>query len=326
MHTQKRTLSHELLLFEEIEKECDKIVDKLKKTVYHQLNRRGGVVGISGGIDSSVTLALTVRALGAENVIGIILPESESSSDSEIMAKELAKRFGVKVVVESITPALKGFGCYSRRDSAISNVIPAFNSDTDKSKIVIKQDIKKNIPPIHLVTVIAPDGIENSKMLPAKDYLQIVASSNFKQRSRMAMLYYHAERLYYSVIGTPNRNEIEQGFFVKFGDGGADVMPISNLYKTQVYQLAKYLEVPQEIIDRIPTTDTYSAEQTQEEFFFQLPYEIMDLISYGLENKYSIEEIATSIKKTEEEVINISRNIERKKKTTAYLRTNPIYF
>ena len=142
----------------------------------------------------------------------------------------------------------------------------------------------------------------------------------------MAMLYYHAERLYYSVIGTPNRNEVDQGFFVKFGDGGADVMPISNLYKTQVYQLAKFLEVPQEIIDRIPTTDTYSAEQTQEEFFFQLPYETMDLISYGLENKYSIKEIATSIKKTEEEVINISRNIERKKKTTTYLRTNPIYF
>ena len=254
------------------------------------------------------------------------MPESESSSDSETMAKDLAKKFGVGVVVENITGALEGFGCYSRRDEAISNVIPEFNPATDKSKIVINQRIDKNIPPLFSVTVIPPDGKEKTKVLSTKDYLQIVASSNFKQRSRMSMLYYHAERLYYAVIGTPNRHEVEQGFFVKYGDGGADVMPIGNLYKSQVYQFAKHLGVPQEIIDRIPTTDTYSAEQTQEEFFFQLPYKTMDLISYGIENKYSIKEIADAVEKSEKEVNSILTNLERKRNTTEYLRMRPIFF
>ena len=108
----------------------------------------------------------------------------------------------------------------------------------------------------------------------------------------MSMLYYHAEALHYAVIGTPNKHEQEQGFFVKYGDGAGDVMPIGNLYKTQVYQLAEYLGVPKEIIDRTPTTDTYSAEQTQEEFFYQLPFTLMDRFWYGFENGYPAEEVA----------------------------------
>ena len=326
MNNSRKVLSPDLLKIENIETVCKDIVEKLRDTVLYKLNRRGGVVGISGGIDSSATLALTVRALGPENVLGVILPESESSSDSEIMAKALAKKFGIKVVVEDITPALKGFGCYTRRDQAISNVIPEFNPKTDKSKIVIKQKIDKNIPPVFSVTVIPPEGMEINKVISAKDYLQIVASSNFKQRSRMSMLYYHAECQYYAVIGTPNKHEVEQGFFVKHGDGGADVMPIGNLYKTQVYQVAKHLGVPDEIIERTPTTDTYSAEQTQEEFFFQLPYKMMDLIWYGWENNYSAEEIAISVGKSEEDINNILKNFERKKRTTEYLRKTAIFF
>ena len=326
MNNSRKVLSPDLLNIENIETVCKDIVEKLRDTVLYKLNRRGGVVGISGGIDSSATLALTVRALGPENVLGVILPESESSSDSEIMAKALAKKFGIKVVVEDITPALKGFRCYTRRDQAISNVIPEFNPKTDKSKIVIKQKIDKNIPPVFSVTVIPPDGMEINKVISAKDYLQIVASSNFKQRSRMSMLYYHAECQYYAVIGTPNKHEVEQGFFVKHGDGGADVMPIGNLYKTQVYQVAKHLGVPDEIIERTPTTDTYSAEQTQEEFFFQLPYKMMDLIWYGWENNYSAEEIAISVGKSEEDINNILKNFERKKRTTEYLRKTAIFF
>ena len=325
MNSTREELSSNLLKIENLEAVCGSIVKELRETVLHKLNRRGGVVGISGGIDSSATLALAVKAFGAENVLGVILPESESSSDSEIMAKALAKKFGVKVVVEDITPALMGFGCYKRRDQAISNVIPEFNPNTDKSKIVIKQKIDKNIPPVFSVTVIPPDGKEINKVITAKDYLQIVASSNFKQRSRMSMLYYHAECQYYAVIGTPNKHEVEQGFFVKHGDGGADVMPIANLYKTQVYQIAKYLGVPNEILERTPTTDTYSAEQTQEEFFFQLPYKAMDIIWYGWENGYSAKEIGVSVGKSEDDINNILKNFERKKRTTEYLRTNAIY-
>ena len=326
MEKYKQRLSDELLHIEDIELHCNRIIKKLKETVHHQLKRKGGVVGISGGIDSSVTLALTVKAFGADNAIGVIMPESDSNSESEILAKSLAKKYGVRVVVEDMTAALNGFGCYSKRDEAISSVIPNFNPNSDKTKIVIKQKIDKNIPPVFSVTVIKPDGQEENKVLPLKSYLQIVAASNFKQRSRMAMLYYYAECNYYAVIGTPNRHEVEQGFFVKYGDGGADVMPIANLYKTQVFQVAKHLGVPKEIIDRTPTTDTYSAEQTQEEFFFQLPFKTMDLILYGMENNYSIKQIASAAEKSEEEINNILRNLERKRNTTEYLRTSPIYF
>ena len=139
------------------------------------------------------------------------------------------------------------------------------------------------------------------------------------------MLYYHAERLHYAVIGTPNKHEVEQGFFVKHGDGAADVMPIGQLYKMQVYQLADYLGIPQEIIDRTPTTDTYTAEQTQEDFFFQMPFETMDLIWYGWENDYSAEEVGKVMEKTTKEIENIYKSFYRKVKTTEYLRMRPIF-
>lgn len=322
----KKKLTPDLLNIEDVERLCNEMALKLHDTVVHQLYRKGAVVGISGGIDSSTTLALSVKAFGPENVLGVILPETESSSESELMAKRLAERYSVEAVVENITDALRGFGCYERRNQAIANAVPEFNPLFDKSKIVINQSAERNIPPLFSVTVVHSNGEEKRKVLSRKDYLQIVASSNFKQRARMSMLYYYAETHYYAVIGTPNKQEVEQGFFVKYGDGGADVMPIAHLYKTQVYQLAEHLGVPREIIDRTPTTDTYSAEQTQEEFFFQMPYGMVDLITYGMENDYSVEEIAASIGKTEEETCNIIVNLKRKRKTTAYLRSEPLYF
>jgi len=181
------------------------------------------------------------------------------------------------------------------------------------------------MPPVFYVTVIFADGSVRSERLPMNEYLQIVAASNFKQRSRMSMLYYYAEALHYAVIGTPNKHEVQQGFFVKYGDGGADVMPIGNLYKTQVYELARALDVPNEIIERTPTTDTYTAEQTQEEFFYQMPFESMDLLWYGWENNYTIKDVAIEMDLKEDEVATIFKNFERKKKTTVYLRHPPIH-
>jgi NAD+ synthase len=192
-------------------------------------------------------------------------------------------------------------------------------------KIGINQTgLNQFLPPVFSLTIVDDTGLEKSKILPIKEYLQIVASSNFKQRCRMSMLYYHAERLYYAVIGTPNKHEVEQGFFVKHGDGGADIMPIAHLYKSQVYQLADALGIPQEIIQRKPTSDTYSAEQTQEEFFFQMPYQEMDLVWYGMENEVPEEEVATVMGKTKEEIVHIYNNLKRKRKTTEYLRMSPI--
>jgi NAD+ synthase len=325
MKTNNTPFNKNILEIDDIKKTCDEIVSKLREDVHHRLHRLGGVIGISGGIDSSVSMALAAHALGADNVLGIMLPEQDSSGDSARFAEKLAGKFGVTTLTDNITGALQGFGCYARRDEAVKNVFPEYDPATYKMKIGVKgSGLYTNLPPVFSLTIIGPDGTEQSKRLPAAEYRQIVASSNFKQRSRMSMLYYHAERLHYAVIGTPNKHEVEQGFFVKFGDGGADIMPIGHLYKTQVYQLARYLGVPQEIIDRTPTTDTYTAEQTQEEFFYQLPFAQMDLLWYAWEKGYEPAEVAPVMEMTADQVKSVFVNFERKFKTTEYLRMAPI--
>lgn len=325
--TQKPKFSKELIKFKNIQETVLEIINKLKHDVHDILKRKGAIVGISGGIDSSVTLALAVKAFGPENVIGILMPEFDSSPDSKTLALELAEKYGIKTIEEDMTDALAGFGCYSRRDEAVKSVIPNYDAENDKFKIEIKQSIKNmKLPPMFYVTVIFANGTVESKRLPMKAYLQIVAASNFKQRSRMSMLYYHAEANHFAVIGTPNKHEVKQGFFVKYGDGGADIMPIGHLFKTQVYELARYLGVPEGIIIRTPTTDTYSAEQTQEDFFYQLPFETMDIMWHGWENGYTAEEVASEMSYTVDEVASIFSNFERKMKTTEYLRMSPIHF
>ncbi|MFN8258948.1 MAG: NAD(+) synthase [Bacteroidales bacterium] len=322
---ERKAFTKDIIKLQDVSKTCDKIVEKLKHDVITLLGRKGAVVGISGGIDSSVSLALSVKAFGAQNVLGIMLPEKDSSPDSKAFAQKLADKFGVKTLVEDITGALEGFGCYKRRDEAMARVFPQYNPAVYKSKISIKQNVLlQNIPSLFSLTIIDKNGKEESKVLPMKEYLQIVAASNFKQRCRMSMLYFHAEALHYAVIGTPNKHEVEQGFFVKYGDGGADIMPIGDLYKNQVYQLAEYLGVPDEIIKRTPTTDTYSAEQTQEEFFYQLPFELLDLLWFGWENNYEPADVANGLNLKPEQVAHVYKTFERKKKTTEYLRMSPI--
>lgn len=321
----KASFSKEILFTKSIQPMISSITQKLKIDVLTVTKRKGAIIGISGGIDSSVTLALAVKALGSENVIGILLPEKDSSNDSKELALKLARQLNVKTIEENITQALEGFGCYRRRDEAVAAIFPEYNPNDYTMKIGINPKvINQNLPPIFSLTIVDNDGESKSKLLPAKEYLQIVAASNFKQRCRMSMLYYHAERMHYAVVGTPNKHEVEQGFFVKHGDGGADIMPIGNLYKTQVYQIADYLDIPKEIIQRTPTSDTYSAEQTQEEFFFQLPFKEMDLLWYGYENEYSAEEVANVLGKSATEIKSIYNNFLRKQRTTEYLRMAPI--
>ncbi len=313
--------SKDILKIQDIDNEIIKISKKIQEDITVRLRRKGAIVGISGGIDSSVTMALAAKALGPERVLGIMLPEKESNSDSLRLARDLADQFGVPSLVENISGALDGYRCYERRDEAIKRVFPEFDPLTYKSKIGIHHSgIKQSLPPVFYLTIICPDGTEKKKVLPVREYLQIVAASNFKQRSRMSMLYFHAESSHYAVVGTANKHEVEQGFFVKHGDGGVDLMPIGNYYKSQVYQIAEVLGIPEEIIQRTPTTDTYSAEQSQEEFFFQLPFTDLDLLWYAFENEFNTEEVAEVMGKTSQEVELIFNNFKRKQKTTEYLR------
>lgn len=305
-------------------KTVEEISAKLKEGVVKKLKKRGAVVGISGGIDSSIVLALCAKTFGPGKVLGVMMPEFDSNPDSKALATELASKFGVEHIVEDMTDAVRGFGCYRRRDEAIKNVFPEFN-DTYKAKIVLPINLlEKDTLNVFQLTIIDKNGIEKSKRLPLREYLQIVAASNFKQRSRMSMLYYHAEARNWAVIGTGNKNEHEQGFFVKYGDGGADVKPIAHLFKSQVFQLAEYLGVPKDIQNRVPTTDTYSAEQTQEEFFFRLPFEVLDTIWYGWEIGIDSIGIANALNLKPEQVDNVIHDIKRKIAATEYLRMNPL--
>lgn len=303
--------------------EVTRIVDQMRSIAGQKFHKRGGVIGISGGIDSSVCLALSARAFGPEKVLGVAMPESDSNPESVVLARKLAKKYGVDYIVENITATLAGFGAYRRRDEAISNVFPEYDA-TYRAKIVLPSALGgKDQLNIYQLTIISPEGEEKTARIPLKDYLQVVAASNFKQRSRMSMLYYHADRLNYAVIGTGNKDEHEQGFFVKYGDGGADIKPIAHLLKLQVYQMAEFLDIPQEIQNRIPTTDTYSAECTQEEFFFRVPFEIGDVIWYAMEKDISVKEVAEELGLSEDQVTNVQNDIRRKIRATEYLRTGP---
>jgi NAD+ synthase len=306
--------------------EADRIQTFLKDTVQKRFRRRGAVVGISGGVDSAVVFALCVRTFGPERVIGLILPDQDSSPESEILARELAATFGVTPVKEDITAALEGFGCYRRRDEAVRRVFPEFDASKGyRSKIVLPQDLlETGSLNVFRVTVIGPDGREESRKLPLRDCLQIVAASNFKQRTRTAMLYYHAELNNYAVAGTANKNEHDQGFFVKYGDSGVDIKTIGHLYKTQIYQLAEHLGVPDGIRNRTPTTDTYSAPCTQEEFYFRLPFRTMDLLWYAQEQNVPVAQVAQVMGLSEIQVRRSFADFDAKRRVTAYLGCPPL--
>jgi NAD+ synthase len=306
------------------EREVNRIVEKLRHNIFDVLKRKGGVLGVSGGVDSAVVLALAVRALGPGRLVTLLLPEMESSPESAQLARQVCHQFGVKPLVEDVTGPLLGFGCYRRRDEAVRAVFPEYDS-TYKLKITLPSGLlDKNTLNVFRVTIVSPEGEEKSKRLRPAQLRQIVAASNFKQRSRVAMLYYHAELHDYAMIGTPPKNEHDLGFFVKYGDGAMDVKPIGHLYKTQVYQLAAYLDIPEAIRTRPPTSDTYSAGSTQEEFFFRLPFELLDVLWYALEHDVPVEVVAREMDLGEEQVQRVFDDFVRKQRTTEYLRTPPL--
>jgi NAD+ synthase len=287
------------------------------------LRRRGMVVGLSGGIDSSVVTALCARALGPERVQVLLMPERVSSPESLTLGKMLTNQLGTPVLVEDIAATLEAAGCYARQTEAIRKMFPEYG-DGWRNKITLPSILDSDRLNVSELTVESPTGERQTARMPVAAYLQMVAATNFKQRVRKMMEYYHADRLNYAVAGTPNRLEYDQGFFVKLGDGSADVKPIAHLYKSQVFALAEFLGVPEEIRRRPPTTDTFSLPQTQEEFFFALPYEKMDLCVFAHNHGVPVAEVAEATGLTSQQVERVFRDIEQKRRTTRYLHARPL--
>ena len=301
----------------------DTISKRLRELVSRTMLRRGAVVAMSGGIDSSVTAALAVKALGPKKVFGLMLPETDSNSRSQELGELLANHLGIEYAVEDIAPTLKAIGCYERRDEAYRQVFPEYGEGW-KAKIVLPSDLMdSDRMNVYRLVVQTPDGELLEERLPLNAYLQIVAATNFKQRIRKTMEYYHADRLNYAVFGTPNRLEYDQGFFVKNGDGSADIKPIAHLYKTQVYALSRHLGLPDEICSVIPTTDTYSLPQGQDEFYFVLPYAEMDLLLWAHNHQVSAVDAAQVLELESVQVERVYKDIERKRATTRPLHLMP---
>jgi NAD+ synthase len=301
--------------------ELKRISAWIPQVLTQKLRRRGLVVAISGGIDSSVCAALSVRAVGAKKVFGLLLPERDSSGFSTERGRLLAEHLGIDYQVHDIAPALEALGCYQQRDEAIRRVVPEYGEGW-KNKIVIAGGVEGGINFFKLV-VQSPEGEQQSVRLPLREYLQIVAATNFKQRVRKTMEYFHADRLNYAVVGTPNRLEYDQGFFVKNGDGSADLKPIAHLYKTQVYAMARHLGLPEEICSAVPTTDTYTLPQGQDEFYFALPYAQMDLALWALNDQRSAEELGEALGFTPAQAKRVFDDIQAKRRATEYLGGAP---
>ena len=307
--------SKDVLRIDDLTAEADRIAKRLRDLVTLTHRRKGLVVGISGGIDSALCTALAVRAFGPERVHGIFLPERVSSSESLTYGKLLADRFGVATTTEDLAPALEALGCYQRQDDAIRMVFPEYGEGW-KSKLVLPSILESDRLNISRVTVQRPDGTQESRALPSAAYLTLVAATNFKQRLRTTLEYFHADRRNYAVCGTPNRLEYDQGFFVKGGDGLADVKPIAHLYKTQVYAMAEALGVPEEICGRAPTTDTFSLPQGQDEFYYALPYRDMDLCLWAHNHGVPAYEVGEVLGLTAEQIERVYKDIVAKRRAT----------
>ena len=308
----------------DVERETQRICEFIRFELYSHYKRKGVVVGLSGGIDSALLASVCVRALGPDRVVGVVLPERDSSPDSAVFAAEQAESLGIPYEQVDITPVLETLGVYERRNTVIRKLCPGFDAVNDHMKIALPRDLlHRDGLNVFSLIVDRANGERFSCRLKPEQLHEIAAAQNMKQRTRMIQLYSFAERLHYIVGGTTNRTEMEQGFFVKFGDGGVDIEPLAHLFKNQVYQISRYVGVVNNILERLPTPDTWPGGVTDEEFYFRIPFDKLDLLLYAWLEGLKAVDVCAALGLEEAQVERAFRDFQYKNNTTWHLRALP---
>lgn len=312
---------HDLLAIKDLEKSVDKLSDFIKDEITNRFHKSGAIIGLSGGIDSAVTTALCVRSLGSEKVLGLIMPEKESDPTSQIHAKKLTEQFKIKSEVIDITKILDSFGVYRNKEQIIKDRFPNFNANC-KYRVIVPPKFK-NIVGIPFLEILDDKNVLHKLKISSSEFLTLTAATSIKHRVRMTMLYFHGEQNNLCVMGTTNKSEYLQGYFVKYGDGGSDMEPLVNLYKLQVYQLGSFLKVPQEILNKSASPDVWSFATTDEEFFYSVPYDIVDLMLYARENNLPMTKIQQISNLSLDEVENLLKVHDQKQAKSQHMREIP---
>ena len=311
----------DFLQIKDLETTVNSVTDFIKNEVFEKFQKSGAVLGLSGGIDSAVTCGLCVKSLNPEKILGLIMPERESDPQSQETAENVGKEFNIETKVVDITSILESFGVYEKKENIVKEKFPDFDSEC-KYRVVVPPKLESSVG-IPYLEILDGKGITHQTKISSSEFLNLTAATSIKHRVRMALLYYHAEKDHLVVAGTTNKSEYMQGYFVKYGDGGSDIEPLVNLYKSQIYQLGKFLNVPNEVISKDASPDVWSYTTNDEEFFYSVPYKIVDLILYGRENNLSINEIQKHSKISIENIEKLLKFQDQKHIKSNHMREMP---
>jgi NAD+ synthase len=311
----------DFLQIKDLETTVNSVTDFIKNEVFEKFQKSGAVLGLSGGIDSAVTCGLCVKSLNPEKILGLIMPERESDPQSQETAENVGKEFNIETKVVDITNILESFGVYEKKENIVKEKFPDFDSEC-KYRVVVPPKLESSVG-IPYLEILDGKGITHQTKISSSEFLNLTAATSIKHRVRMALLYYHAEKDHLVVAGTTNKSEYMQGYFVKYGDGGSDIEPLVNLYKSQIYQLGKFLNVPNEVISKDASPDVWSYTTNDEEFFYSVPYKIVDLILYGRENNLSINEIQKHSKISIENIEKLLKFQDQKHIKSNHMREMP---
>ena len=304
-----------------LEKSVTSICNFIKNEISNKFQKSGAVIGLSGGIDSTVTAALCVKAIGHEKVLGLIMPEKESEPKSQILAKQFANKYNIKTEIINISSILDSFGVYENKEKIVKEKFPNFNNDC-KYRLVVPPKLGNTVG-IPYLDILDDKNKQHKLKISSFEFLALTAATSIKHRVRMTMLYYHGEKNNLTVMGTTNKSEYLQGYFVKYGDGGSDIEPLANLYKSQIYQLGQFLNIPKEILTKDASPDVWSFTTNDEEFFYSVPYDIVDLILYARENKLAVKEIQKLSNLSAENIENLLRFQNQKQNKSQHMREIP---